>query len=150
MWLNKYTCEKCVSLWFLRDFKPDCIQVLLVSQHRLRQEFRVTHPAAPHGTSRLFAVLPHCRRHWNVFFPPPISLLYLPLMLIHPFTSLHFLLTVIFSPSHFFPILSKWQDSKLGFGFAISGGRDKPQPDGDTSIMVSDVLPNGPAMGRLL
>uniref|UniRef100_A0A669CF88 Tight junction protein 3 n=1 Tax=Oreochromis niloticus TaxID=8128 RepID=A0A669CF88_ORENI len=41
------------------------------------------------------------------------------------------------------------KDSKLGFGFAISGGRDKPQPDGDTSIMVSDVLPNGPAMGRL-
>uniref|UniRef100_A0A3P9BWK4 Tight junction protein 3 n=1 Tax=Maylandia zebra TaxID=106582 RepID=A0A3P9BWK4_9CICH len=41
------------------------------------------------------------------------------------------------------------KDSKLGFGFAISGGRDKPQPDGDTSILVSDVLPNGPAMGRL-
>uniref|UniRef100_A0A3Q0T9H7 Tight junction protein 3 n=1 Tax=Amphilophus citrinellus TaxID=61819 RepID=A0A3Q0T9H7_AMPCI len=41
------------------------------------------------------------------------------------------------------------KDSKFGFGFAISGGKDKPQPDGDTSVMVSDVLPNGPAMGRL-
>uniref|UniRef100_A0A8P4G5X8 Tight junction protein 3 n=1 Tax=Dicentrarchus labrax TaxID=13489 RepID=A0A8P4G5X8_DICLA len=42
------------------------------------------------------------------------------------------------------------KDPKLGFGFAISGGKDKPHPDsGDTSVMVSDVLPNGPAMGRL-
>uniref|UniRef100_A0A667YNY7 Tight junction protein 3 n=1 Tax=Myripristis murdjan TaxID=586833 RepID=A0A667YNY7_9TELE len=42
------------------------------------------------------------------------------------------------------------KDPKLGFGFAISGGRDKPHPDsGDTAIVVSDVLPNGPAMGRL-
>ncbi|XP_044056690.1 tight junction protein ZO-3 isoform X3 [Siniperca chuatsi] len=42
------------------------------------------------------------------------------------------------------------KDSKLGFGFAISGGKDKPHPDnGDTAVVVSDVLPNGPAMGRL-
>uniref|UniRef100_UPI003AAF2B4C tight junction protein ZO-3 n=1 Tax=Centroberyx gerrardi TaxID=166262 RepID=UPI003AAF2B4C len=42
------------------------------------------------------------------------------------------------------------KDPKLGFGFAISGGRDKPHPDsGDTAIVVSDVLPNGPAIGRL-
>uniref|UniRef100_A0A3B3B9I0 PDZ domain-containing protein n=1 Tax=Oryzias melastigma TaxID=30732 RepID=A0A3B3B9I0_ORYME len=42
------------------------------------------------------------------------------------------------------------KDSKLGFGFAISGGKDKPNPDnGDTAVVVSDVLPNGPAMGRL-
>uniref|UniRef100_A0A3Q3VLN8 PDZ domain-containing protein n=1 Tax=Mola mola TaxID=94237 RepID=A0A3Q3VLN8_MOLML len=42
------------------------------------------------------------------------------------------------------------KDSKLGFGFAISGGKDKPNPDnGDTTVVVSDVLPNGPAMGRL-
>ncbi|KAJ3599226.1 hypothetical protein NHX12_033189, partial [Muraenolepis orangiensis] len=41
-------------------------------------------------------------------------------------------------------------DPKLGFGFAISGGRDKPSPEsGDTAIVVSDVLPSGPAMGRL-
>ncbi|KAG8003557.1 Tight junction protein ZO-3, partial [Nibea albiflora] len=41
-------------------------------------------------------------------------------------------------------------DSKLGFGFALSGGKDKPHPDtGDTTVVVSDVLPNGPAMGRL-
>uniref|UniRef100_A0A665TJB6 Tight junction protein 3 n=1 Tax=Echeneis naucrates TaxID=173247 RepID=A0A665TJB6_ECHNA len=41
-------------------------------------------------------------------------------------------------------------DPKLGFGFALSGGKDKPHPDnGDTAVMVSDVLPNGPAMGRL-
>ncbi|KAM7410222.1 hypothetical protein PAMA_001596 [Pampus argenteus] len=42
------------------------------------------------------------------------------------------------------------KDHKLGFGFAISGGKDKPHPDnGDTAVVVSDVLPNGPAMGRL-
>ncbi|XP_077390615.1 tight junction protein ZO-3 isoform X2 [Festucalex cinctus] len=42
------------------------------------------------------------------------------------------------------------KDSKLGFGFAISGGRDKPNLDnGETVVIVSDVLPNGPAMGRL-
>ncbi|XP_056131733.1 tight junction protein ZO-3 isoform X2 [Lampris incognitus] len=42
------------------------------------------------------------------------------------------------------------KDPKLGFGFALSGGKDKPHPDtGDTAVVVSDVLPNGPAMGRL-
>ncbi|CAG04855.1 unnamed protein product, partial [Tetraodon nigroviridis] len=42
------------------------------------------------------------------------------------------------------------KDPKFGFGFAISGGKDKPHPDsGDTTVVVSDVLPNGPAMGRL-
>ncbi|XP_065812288.1 tight junction protein ZO-3 isoform X2 [Labrus bergylta] len=42
------------------------------------------------------------------------------------------------------------KDSKVGFGFAISGGKDKPHPDnGDTTVVVSDVLPNGPAIGRL-
>ncbi|XP_026200927.1 tight junction protein ZO-3 isoform X2 [Anabas testudineus] len=42
------------------------------------------------------------------------------------------------------------KDPKLGFGFALSGGKDKPSPDtGDTAVVVSDVLPNGPASGRL-
>ncbi|XP_019936734.1 tight junction protein ZO-3 isoform X2 [Paralichthys olivaceus] len=41
------------------------------------------------------------------------------------------------------------KDPKLGFGFALSGGKDKPHLDGDTAVVVSDVLPNGPAMGRL-
>ncbi|KAG7513760.1 tight junction protein ZO-3-like isoform X3 [Solea senegalensis] len=42
------------------------------------------------------------------------------------------------------------KDPKFGFGFALSGGKDKPHPDtGDTVVVVSDVLPNGPAMGRL-
>ncbi|KAK6320399.1 hypothetical protein J4Q44_G00095060 [Coregonus suidteri] len=42
------------------------------------------------------------------------------------------------------------KDSKMGFGFAISGGRDQPNPDsGDASVIVSDVVRNGPAMGRL-
>uniref|UniRef100_A0A673JYJ8 Tight junction protein ZO-3-like n=1 Tax=Sinocyclocheilus rhinocerous TaxID=307959 RepID=A0A673JYJ8_9TELE len=40
------------------------------------------------------------------------------------------------------------KDSKVGFGFAVSGGLDKPV-NGDTAVMVSDVLPSGPAMGRL-
>ncbi|MCJ8737718.1 hypothetical protein PDJAM_G00027270 [Pangasius djambal] len=42
------------------------------------------------------------------------------------------------------------KDPKFGFGFAISGGRDKPNPvNGDTAVIVSDVVPGGPAMGRL-
>uniref|UniRef100_A0A3Q2TUC8 Tight junction protein 3 n=2 Tax=Fundulus heteroclitus TaxID=8078 RepID=A0A3Q2TUC8_FUNHE len=42
------------------------------------------------------------------------------------------------------------KDPKVGFGFALSGGKDKPHPDtGDTAVVVSDVLPIGPAMGRL-
>ncbi|KAM9460816.1 tight junction protein ZO-3 isoform 2-T2 [Clarias gariepinus] len=42
------------------------------------------------------------------------------------------------------------KDPKFGFGFAISGGRDKPNPvNGDPAVIISDVLPAGPAMGRL-
>ncbi|KAK7889235.1 hypothetical protein WMY93_024795 [Mugilogobius chulae] len=42
------------------------------------------------------------------------------------------------------------KDPKVGFGFALSGGRDKPNLEtGDTAVVISDVLPNGPAMGRL-
>ncbi|KAM4738955.1 tight junction protein ZO-3 isoform 2-T3 [Anableps anableps] len=42
------------------------------------------------------------------------------------------------------------KDPKVGFGFALSGGKDKANPDtGDTAVVVSDVLPVGPAMGRL-
>ncbi|XP_056615015.1 tight junction protein ZO-3 isoform X1 [Triplophysa dalaica] len=42
------------------------------------------------------------------------------------------------------------KDSKVGFGFAVSGGLDKPNPaNGDTTVIVSDVISNGPAMGRL-
>uniref|UniRef100_A0A3B4AME8 Uncharacterized protein n=1 Tax=Periophthalmus magnuspinnatus TaxID=409849 RepID=A0A3B4AME8_9GOBI len=42
------------------------------------------------------------------------------------------------------------KDPKVGFGFALSGGKDKPHPDsGDTAVVISDVLPNGPAIGRL-
>ncbi|KAK1805917.1 hypothetical protein P4O66_012962, partial [Electrophorus voltai] len=41
-------------------------------------------------------------------------------------------------------------DPKVGFGFAVSGGRDKPNPsNGNTAVVISDVLPSGPAMGRL-
>ncbi|XP_015273734.1 PREDICTED: tight junction protein ZO-3-like, partial [Gekko japonicus] len=43
------------------------------------------------------------------------------------------------------------QDPRKGFGIAISGGRDRPSNfDGDTSIIISDVVPGGPADGRLL
>nr|AAH45978.1 Tight junction protein 3 [Danio rerio] len=42
------------------------------------------------------------------------------------------------------------KDSKVGFGFAVSGGLDKPNPaNGDAAVVVSDVIPTGPAMGRL-
>ncbi|XP_059425426.1 tight junction protein ZO-3 isoform X1 [Carassius carassius] len=40
------------------------------------------------------------------------------------------------------------KDSKVGFGFAVSGGLDKPV-NGDTAVVVSDVIPSGPAIGRL-
>ncbi|XP_075903397.1 tight junction protein ZO-2b isoform X1 [Nelusetta ayraudi] len=42
------------------------------------------------------------------------------------------------------------RDSKMGFGIAVSGGRDNPNMDsGETSIIVSDVLQGGPAEGLL-
>ncbi|XP_047446718.1 tight junction protein ZO-2-like isoform X2 [Mugil cephalus] len=42
------------------------------------------------------------------------------------------------------------RDSKMGFGIAVSGGRDNPNVEnGDTSIIVSDVLHGGPADGLL-
>uniref|UniRef100_A0A670ZYK5 Tight junction protein 2 n=1 Tax=Pseudonaja textilis TaxID=8673 RepID=A0A670ZYK5_PSETE len=41
-------------------------------------------------------------------------------------------------------------DSKRGFGIAVSGGRDNPHfENGETSIVVSDVLAGGPADGLL-
>ncbi|XP_013878039.1 tight junction protein ZO-2a isoform X2 [Austrofundulus limnaeus] len=42
------------------------------------------------------------------------------------------------------------RDPKMGFGIAVSGGRDNPNEEtGETSIMVSDVLQGGPADGLL-
>ncbi|XP_015228682.1 PREDICTED: tight junction protein ZO-2 isoform X1 [Cyprinodon variegatus] len=42
------------------------------------------------------------------------------------------------------------RDSKMGFGIAVSGGRDNPNDEtGETSIVVSDVLQGGPAEGLL-
>uniref|UniRef100_A0AAQ4RT70 Tight junction protein 2a (zona occludens 2) n=1 Tax=Gasterosteus aculeatus aculeatus TaxID=481459 RepID=A0AAQ4RT70_GASAC len=42
------------------------------------------------------------------------------------------------------------QDPKMGFGIAVSGGRDNPNEEsGETSIVVSDVLQGGPADGFL-
>ncbi|XP_028272907.1 tight junction protein ZO-2a isoform X2 [Parambassis ranga] len=42
------------------------------------------------------------------------------------------------------------RDPKMGFGIAVSGGRDNPNDDtGETSIVVSDVLQGGPADGLL-
>lgn len=39
----------------------------------------------------------------------------------------------------------------MGFGIAVSGGRDNPNDEsGETSIVVSDVLDGGPADGLLL
>uniref|UniRef100_A0A7N8XK58 Tight junction protein 2a (zona occludens 2) n=1 Tax=Mastacembelus armatus TaxID=205130 RepID=A0A7N8XK58_9TELE len=41
-------------------------------------------------------------------------------------------------------------DPKMGFGIAVSGGRDNPNEEtGETSIVVSDVLQGGPADGLL-
>uniref|UniRef100_A0A8V5GRX1 Uncharacterized protein n=1 Tax=Melopsittacus undulatus TaxID=13146 RepID=A0A8V5GRX1_MELUD len=42
------------------------------------------------------------------------------------------------------------KDPQWGFGFAVSGGRDRPnRVTGDTAVVVSDVVPKGPAVGRL-
>ncbi|RXN21655.1 tight junction ZO-2-like isoform X1 [Labeo rohita] len=42
------------------------------------------------------------------------------------------------------------RDSKMGFGLAVSGGRDNPNEEsGEMSIVVSDVLQGGPADGLL-
>ncbi|XP_030049706.1 tight junction protein ZO-2 [Microcaecilia unicolor] len=42
------------------------------------------------------------------------------------------------------------KDSKKGFGIAVSGGRDNPHfENGETSIVISDVLVGGPADGVL-
>ncbi|XP_050177328.1 tight junction protein ZO-3 isoform X1 [Myiozetetes cayanensis] len=42
------------------------------------------------------------------------------------------------------------KDPQRGFGFAVSGGRDRPNRiTGDTAVFVSDVVSGGPAMGRL-
>ncbi|XP_056288408.1 tight junction protein ZO-2a isoform X3 [Pseudoliparis swirei] len=42
------------------------------------------------------------------------------------------------------------RDPKMGFGIAVSGGRDNPnEGSGETSIVVSDVLPGGPGDGFL-
>ncbi|XP_065716717.2 tight junction protein 2 isoform X2 [Patagioenas fasciata] len=42
------------------------------------------------------------------------------------------------------------KDSKRGFGIAVSGGRDNPHfENGETSIVISDVLLGGPADGLL-
>lgn len=37
------------------------------------------------------------------------------------------------------------KDPRRGFGIAISGGRDRP----GGSVVVSDVVPGGPAEGKL-
>ncbi|NWU93192.1 ZO3 protein, partial [Upupa epops] len=42
------------------------------------------------------------------------------------------------------------KDPQRGFGFAVSGGRDRPnKTTGNTAVVVSDVVAGGPAMGRL-
>ncbi|XP_019410637.1 PREDICTED: tight junction protein ZO-2 isoform X2 [Crocodylus porosus] len=42
------------------------------------------------------------------------------------------------------------KDSKRGFGIAVSGGKDNPHfENGETSIVISDVLQGGPADGLL-
>ncbi|KFZ61149.1 Tight junction protein ZO-3, partial [Antrostomus carolinensis] len=42
------------------------------------------------------------------------------------------------------------KDPQRGFGFAVSGGRDRPNRiTGDTALLVSDVVFGGPAGGRL-
>ncbi|XP_054031146.1 tight junction protein ZO-3 [Dryobates pubescens] len=42
------------------------------------------------------------------------------------------------------------KDPQRGFGFAVSGGQDRPnKATGATAVIVSDVVPGGPAVGHL-
>ncbi|KAM6294838.1 tight junction protein ZO-3 [Aegotheles albertisi] len=42
------------------------------------------------------------------------------------------------------------KDPQRGFGFAVSGGRDRPnRMTGDTAVIISDVVSGGPAVGQL-
>ncbi|XP_042650901.1 tight junction protein ZO-3 isoform X2 [Tyto alba] len=42
------------------------------------------------------------------------------------------------------------KDPQRGFGFAVAGGRDRPnRATGDTALVVADVVSGGPAVGRL-
>lgn len=42
----------------------------------------------------------------------------------------------------------KFQIPQIGFGIAVSGGRDNPHfTSGDPAVVVSDVVPTGPAWG---
>ena len=42
-----------------------------------------------------------------------------------------------------------WQNPTCGFGLAVIGGIDNPTNAGEISIIVKDILPNGPADVRL-
>lgn len=42
------------------------------------------------------------------------------------------------------------KDENQGFGIAISGGEDNIHIAGDPAITVSDVVPGGPADGKLM
>uniref|UniRef100_A0A8C4IKV9 Tight junction protein 2 n=1 Tax=Dicentrarchus labrax TaxID=13489 RepID=A0A8C4IKV9_DICLA len=60
--------------------------------------------------------------------------------------------SVFFSSARTFslPLPPRPSDPKMGFGIAVSGGRDNPNEEsGETSIVVSDVLQGGPADGLL-
>ncbi|VDN87247.1 unnamed protein product [Brugia pahangi] len=42
----------------------------------------------------------------------------------------------------------KFQIPKVGFGIAVSSGRENPNfTSGDPTVIVSDVIPTGPAWG---
>lgn len=146
MWLNKYTCGKVCFVVVSEGLCSSPLSFTAQAPSGI-QWHTLLHPTAPASSSLSCLIVGDTGM---------CSFLLLSLYCIsHSCSSTHLLPCTLYCPSFslgliFFLVLSKWQDSKLGFGFAISGGRDKPQPDGDTSILVSDVLPNGPAMGRLL
>ncbi|KAJ3605492.1 hypothetical protein NHX12_027538 [Muraenolepis orangiensis] len=61
----------------------------------------------------------------------------------------HAVKTVRILQGHLYTVTLQ-RDSKMGFGIAVSGGRDNPNEDsGETSIVVSDVLKGGPGDGLL-
>ncbi|VDM92732.1 unnamed protein product, partial [Litomosoides sigmodontis] len=46
------------------------------------------------------------------------------------------------------PILRRSKVPKVGFGIAVSSGRENPNfTSGDPAVIVSDVIPSGPAWG---
>ena len=131
-------------------FQQDRVSDLSVSQ----QVLRAPRPAAPHSTS--------CS-HWTPLecSPSPLSLycispttlsLSAHLLSVNSLSSLtHVTLSCLAFPFFCFNFHSLMMaGSQAGVWICPVRRKGEASPRWDTAVVVSDVLPNGPAMGRLL